>query len=218
MENSKKKIVLILLLISIVIFLSLLIIYINQKKITSNLIEKEVSKIDYNENVPKESIEPIYSLEQVEEVTISEFYKHKKEFKNIKSKGRLIIDSIDLNLPLFPGLNNVHLMAGAGEQLPENDIQPGGVGNYILASHKMSYSKNLGFSRLDKVREGDIIKVVIGENEYKYKVFLSKVVLNSETQYLDDEENRAIITLYTCEDLYNTRNSAKVVVQGELVR
>lgn len=212
---KKQKILYILAALSVIIFLFLLFIYINDNKIAAKLIDEEVSNIDYINNIPKKEIKSSYNLEDVEEVTISSFYKYKDDLKNLKGKGTLKIDSIDLNLPIFAGLNNANLLAGVGEQLP--NIEVGDVGNYILAAHKMSYSKNLGFAKLNKVKKGDLIQVIIGDTKYIYKVFLCTTVNNSETQYLDNVDNDKIITLYTCESLYDIRNSAKIVVQGRLI-
>lgn len=213
--SKKQKILCILSILFALIAFILLFVYVNNSKIAAKLIDEEVSNIDYINNIPDKEVEPSYNLEDVEEVTISSFYKYKDDLKNLKSKGTLKINSINLNLPIFAGLNNANLLAGVGEQLP--NMEAGDVGNYILAAHKMSYSQNLGFAKLGKVKKGDLIQVIIGDTKYIYKVFLCTTVNNSETQYLDNVDNDKIITLYTCESLYDVRNSAKIVVQGRLI-
>ena len=217
-------------LISLLIFcliLSILsiIFYINQDKITNTLIEKEAIKVkedivnkkykDKNEEEP-EGLEPSYDTSSVEEVTVESFIKHKNEFKKVKAKSRIEIPSINLNLPIFAGINQTHLLLGAGEQI--KGMKAGDVGNYILAAHRMPYTSGLGFNKIERLKEGDLVYIYDDNSEYIYNIFLVKRISDSETRYLNDYNDRKILTLYTCQDLSETSgNTDKVIVQAELV-
>lgn len=209
--NSKRKIINILLIICIIITLTLIVLYFNQSQITTDLIEQEVASV----KTEGEGLKPVYNEEEIEEVTLSNFLEHKEEFKNVKSKASISIPSIDLNLPIFAGLNQTHLLMGAGEQL--ENMSPGDIGNYILASHRMKSSSKLGFHKINKLKNGDKIFIKKDGKTYIYKVYLVKYITNNETKYLDDIDNRAILTLYTCQNFSrHGENPNKIVVQAEL--
>lgn len=210
-KNRKGKVINILLVICIIITLLLIVLYFNQSQITTDLIEQEVESI----NTVGEGLKPVYNAEDIEEVTLSNFLEHKNEFKNAKAKASIKMPSINLELPIFAGLNQTHLLMGAGEQL--ENMNPGDVGNYILASHRMKTSSKLGFHKIDKLKKGDEIYIKKDDKTFIYKVYLVKYITNSETKYLEDIKDKAILTLYTCQHFSrHGENPNKIVVQAEL--
>lgn len=159
---------------------------------------------------------PSYDNSNVKELTEKEIEKYKNDIKNVKFSGRLVIPSIDLNLPILEGINPTHLMVGAAEQKPRGDQKLGDIGNYILVSHKMSYTQNICFSKLHTVKIGDIIYATDGDNVYKYLITTVDLdVSNNDTSYINSNpEDEAIMTLYTCKDF--GKDSKKIVVQATL--
>lgn len=214
MKNS--KLLTSLLIICFLCTIISILFYVNQHKITNTLIEKEVFKIrEENLNLSK-GLEPNYSIDEVELVTIESFIKHKNEFKKAKPKSRIEIPSIDLSLPIFAGINQTHLLMGAGEQIKNMEV--GEYGNYILAAHRMPYTSGLGFNRIEKMEPGDLIYIHKDNVEYIYETNLVREVSESDVKYLEDSSNEKLLTLYTCKDIsVNSGNTNKIVVQAKLV-
>lgn len=214
MRNSKLLIA--LLVVCFIFTITSILLYINQHKITNRLIEKEVFKVREENSNLAEELEPDYDIDAVEPVTIESFIRHKNEFKKAKPKSRIEIPSIDLSLPIFAGINQTHLLMGAGEQL--KDMEVGEYGNYILAAHRMPYTSGLGFNRIEKLKLGDLIYIHKDNVEYVYETNLIKEVSELDTQYLEDSDNEKLLTLYTCKDVsVNSGNTNKIIVQAKLV-
>lgn len=214
MKNS--KLLISLLIVCFIFTIISIVFYVNQHKITNTLIEKEVFKIKGENSNLAEGLEPNYNIDEVEPVTIESFINHRNEFKKAKPKSRIEIPSIDLILPIFAGVNQTHLLMGAGEQIPSMEV--GEYGNYILAAHRMPYTSGLGFNQIEKLKLGDLIYIYKDNVEYVYKTDLVREVSELDVQYLEDSSNEKLLTLYTCKDtLVNSENTNKIVVQAKLV-
>lgn len=216
--RNKKFIIVIILLLGLVTLVKY-----KQLDIMNYLLDKKLQSIEvgsdgYYKEVPdrnKVKLTPEYDLDNIDEASLQTYFENIGNFANVSYSGRLSIPKIYLNLPIFEGINNTHLLLGASEQTPRDKIKLGEVGNYILASHKMSDTRNLGFARINRLKNDDLIYATDGEYMYIYKVFNSLTVKNSDTKYINDSpEDKSIMTLYTCSKFGS--NTDKVVVQAEL--
>lgn len=136
---------------------------------------------------------------------------------NPNAVGKLVIPQKDvgISLPILQGIGYYNMLIGAGEQLSRSVVGPGGIGNYILASHHTPW-KNILFTNLSNVKVNS--NIYVADNEYVYIYQVNTVVLTTvnHNEYLDqptDPETR-MITLYTCQE-YGSPN--RWVVQGKLI-
>ena len=109
MKNKDKKILLILVLLLITISL----IKYKQNDILNFLVQLRINKIESEEQYKNsgggEGLEPEFDADNVEEATIEDYFQNIGKFSNVKYDGRLVIPSINLNLPIFQGVNSIHL-------------------------------------------------------------------------------------------------------------
>ena len=84
-----------------------------------------------------EKLKPTYDTSQVKPYSAEAAVEAaaQAQSKGVRAAGQVSIPSVGINLPVYEGLNNVHLYLGAAETRPRSDIQPGQEGNYTIASH-----------------------------------------------------------------------------------
>lgn len=124
--------------------------------------------------------------------------------------GKVVIPNVDISLPVYQGVGGDNLLQGAATH---KVYQTMGQGNYVLASH-YAYSNQL-FSNLGKVIIGDLIYISDYVNIYVYEVTENIVADPNDStarSMLSDQEDKQLITLYTCSD----DGKMRTVVIGEL--
>lgn len=161
-----------------------------------------------------------YDAGSVTSITPEDVAKAYKYKNTIDRVGQLVAPKIQLNMPIQPGVDYFTELLGAGEQYPRSEIAPGGVGNYVLASHHLESFWNTSglFTRIDELALGDIIYVNDGQTVFTYTVRTSKQVSVSDTDWIAPQTqntNSKHLTLYTCVSLA-TVNTLRYVVQSEL--
>jgi sortase A len=127
-------------------------------------------------------------------------------------EGLLIIDKINLKVPILTGLSKRNLDLAVASV--ENTGKPGEEGNYIVAGHN-SRTYGLLFNRLDELTLGDEIVVQCKDSSYTYEVTESVVVQPEEVQILLPEGGKKQITLVTC-DYSTPKPYLRLIVKGEL--
>lgn len=106
--------------------------------------------------------------------------------------GNILIDSINLNLPLYYGDNTEILSYGIGHYA--GSYFPGEGGSIILAGHNdPGY-----FERLSEVKEGDKVTIEANYGTFKYKVESTKIVNENDLESFPIQTDRELLILYTC--------------------
>ncbi|MCX2454930.1 class A sortase [Lacticaseibacillus nasuensis] len=113
---------------------------------------------------------------------------------NLKPIGMIAVPSVKMKLPIFKGLANSNLSAGAGTMKPDQKM---GEGNYALAGHYMT-NKGILFSPLKGVTRGDNVYITDLTKVYTYKVTSKAVIYESHVEVIDDVPGKKLITLITC--------------------
>lgn len=164
--------------------------------------------------------------EKIRRFSDDDLLKYRKEaLKNDVDKypnGYLEIPSINVKLPIYDRANNLTLALGVGKDY-YLDSQFG-KGNVVLAGHNMERAGVL-LSDLYRVQKGqEIILHDANNTKYRYKIFNKNVqsaqvkVINGEpvfgsAYYLPKEDQKPIVTVYTCAD----HGEDRLVVQAELL-
>ncbi|MCF7812312.1 sortase [Candidatus Gracilibacteria bacterium] len=145
------------------------------------------------------------------------------------SDNRLYIPSIDKNVPL------VQVPTHRNWQQLEKNIQnglrdgvvvhpvsraPGNFGNFFVTGHSSYYTWDSGrfkdvFALLHEVEPGEKVEVYWEGRRYIYQLQEKKVVLPSQTDVLQQPNNKSILTLMTCTPVGT--NKKRLILVGELV-
>lgn len=133
----------------------------------------------------------------------------------------------DFAVPVLEGTSDAALSGGVGHFT--GSAEPGGTGNFALAGHRVTHGEP--FRDLPALRPGDEVLVETIEATYTYRVDTGGEDLTvpfTETWVVDrvprnpdsgevgpDPDERRLITLTTCSELFNTDD--RLVVFGHLV-
>lgn len=211
----KKIFAILLILMGVVLIISpkLKNLVVEQKlKDTVDVIESITSEeIKVNE----ESDEAEFDFSIVEDVSVTGTLLDSGKINTNLLIGQLVIPSVDMNIPIFKGINNANLLAGSATMRQDQKM---GTGNYPLAGHYMK-EKNVLFGSLMDVKEGDLIRTTDKETIYEYVTYEVKVVPDTALYIIDDQEaekiGKPIISLMTC--YYSSNTEKRFFVMGELV-
>lgn len=101
----------------------------------------------------------------------------------------------------------------------EGTAMPGGVGNFAVAGHRVTYGKP--FNRVEELRPGDPIVVRTTDTWYVYTVTSTQVVMPRDVDVIapvpgrpDETPTERFITLTTCHPMFSARE--RYVVHGVL--
>ena len=96
---------------------------------------------------------------------------------------------------------------------------PGGVGNFALAGHRVTFGKP--FNRIEELQLGDALVVRTADTWYVYKVTSTEVVMPSDVRVIAPVPNEPgvvpterYITLTTCHPMFSARE--RYIVHGVL--
>lgn len=198
----------------------------NKISSTSNLV-KEITAQQIEENI-QSSQEPaeedldeevLFNYDAIEDVqiatTINEVIRFKNEEINKNIIGQIIVEDLNIDLPILKGVSNSNLLIGAGTMKPGLKM---GQGNYSLAGH---YMKNgLLFGNLLDIEKGTIVKITNKSVVYEYEIYDTQIVPDTSFYMLGEDRaikrGKPIISLMTC--YYTSKNGKRFFALGELVR
>lgn len=130
------------------------------------------------------------------------------------TSGRLIIQKINVDMPIVGGTNEKALLLGAWQYPYGGNPESGG--NTVIFGHRylrLPPSHQTFFS-LDKLNPGDTITIVRNGKTFTYAARDSKVVPPTDVSVLNATK-KPILTLVTCAPLFSSKN--RLVVTADLV-
>ena len=132
--------------------------------------------------------------------------------------GRIVIPSINSDLPIYHGTSDEALNRGVGH-LYGTDLPVGGIGNgegrhSALSAHTGLQNATL-WDNLVKVKKGDAFYISAGGEKLKYEVHDIRIVEPSDTSSLTREPGQDLVTLITCTP-YGV-NTHRLLVTGHQV-
>lgn len=128
--------------------------------------------------------------------------------------GRIRIDSIDLDLPIYHGTSDQTLLQGVGH-LEGTSLPVGGEGTRTVLTGHRGLADAKMFTDLDKVQPGDTFVLEIFGEVLTYQVDDKKVVEPEDTESLRVEAGRDLATLVTCTPL--GINTHRILLTGERI-
>lgn len=180
--------------------------------------QEATNEITAEEIKKNEEKEALYNYEDIQDVEIRSTIAATMDMNKIEINdniiGQILIDDLDINLPILKGVTHSNLLMGAGTMKPDLKM---GVGNYSLAGH---YSKtgNL-FGKLLEIENGTIVKITNKEMVYEYMIYDTQIVPDTSLYMIDhdsaDKRGKPIISLMTC--YYTSKNGKRFFALGELV-
>jgi len=132
----------------------------------------------------------------------------------------------DYVMPVLEGVSDDQLSAGFGHV--EDSAGPGGVGNYVLAAHRITHGQPL--RDMPSLQPGDTVLVETRDTRYTYELdtdpnllvvdasagwVLAADPVNPDPDGVHPDSAPELITLLTCAELFHTDD--RMVVFGHLV-
>lgn len=211
-RTSKKKNWFINILLVLLLLIGLALIFNTQIR---NFLIQRNGQTYAIKNVTAEEIEKnnqkdtTFDFNSVESLSTEAVLKAQFENKNLPVIGAVALPDVKINLPIFRGLDNVALLAGAGTMKPDQKM---GEGNYALASHRVQDMVSL-FAPLEYSKPGEVIYITDLKNIYTYKITSVERIDPSQVELIEDVPNKKMITLITCGDM---NAITRIAVQGDL--
>lgn len=128
--------------------------------------------------------------------------------------GRIMIDEIDVDLPIYHGTDDATLLKGAGH-LEGSHFPIGGEGTHSVITAHRGLATATMFDDLNKIEEKDRFTVEVFGEVLTYEVTETKVVEPEDTDTLRANPNLDQVTLITCTPL--GINTHRILVTGERV-
>ena len=129
--------------------------------------------------------------------------------------GTIVIKKINVNVSTGHGTDDELLQKEAGH-LYGTSLPTGGINTHsVIAAHSALQSSEL-FTRLDELEKGDYIDIKVLNQTHRYVIDQIITCLPDEcNQYLQIEEGKDLITLYTCTP-YGI-NTHRLLVRGSRI-
>ena len=128
--------------------------------------------------------------------------------------GYLSIPSIDLKLPIYHSTKNDAITKGVGH-MSNTSLPIGGNGTHSVLSSHCGMPNHIGFTNLDKVKEGDVFTITVLNQTITYKVDQIKTVDPYDNSDIQTEDDKDYVTLLTCYP-YGI-NSHRLLVRGHRI-
>ncbi len=215
-KKNKRKNLLINILAGFLILLSLALIF--NSKIRNifmvwNTNKYQVSQVSKEKLEENNNSEGNFDFNSVKSISSEAVLSAQWDAQQLPVIGGIAIPEVEINLPIFKGLDNVNLFYGAGTMKPNQKM---GEGNYSLASHHIFTAENASqmlFSPLVNAKKGMKIYLTDKDKVYTYEIREVKHVTPDRVDEIDDREGINEITLVTCVDYDATE---RIIVKGDL--
>lgn len=214
-KKNKRKNLLINILAGFLIVLSIALIFNSKIRdifMVWNTNKYQVSQVTKEKLEENLEIEGNFDFDSVKAISSEAVLSAQWDAQQLPVIGGIAIPEVEINLPIFKGLDNVNLFYGAGTMKPNQKM---GEGNYSLASHHIFTAENASqmlFSPLVNAKEGMKIYLTDKEKVYTYVIREVKHVTPDRVDEIEDREGVKEITLVTCVD-YNA--TERIIVKGD---
>ena len=214
-KKKKRRNLLTNILAVFLILLSLVLIFnskIRNMFMVWNTNKYQVSQVTKEKIEENKEAEGNFDFDSVKSISSEAVLAAQWDAQQLPVIGGIAIPEVEINLPIFKGLDNVNLFYGAGTMKPNQKM---GEGNYSLASHHIFTAENASqmlFSPLVNAKEGMKIYLTDKEKVYTYVIREVKHVTPDRVDEIEDREGIKEITLVTCVD-YNA--TERIIVKGD---
>ena len=215
-KKNKRKNLLINILAAFLILLSIALIFnanIRDMFMIWNTNKYQVSQVTKEEIEENKETEGNFDFDSVKSLSSEAVLSAQWNSQQLPVIGGIAIPELEMNLPIFKGLDNVNLFYGAGT-MKANQVM--GEGNYSLASHRIFAGENADkklFSPLARAEKGMKIYLTDKEKVYTYEIEEVKIVTPDRVDVIDERDGIKEITLVTCEDANAVE---RIIVKGNL--
>ena len=128
--------------------------------------------------------------------------------------GYVEIPKINVNLPIYEGVNTDNLSKGVAH-IEETSLPTGEKNtNCVLAGHTGIFNAII-FDNIDMLEIDDDFYIIFLNQKNKYKIIDKREVFQNEVENIKIEENRCLVTLVTC--VLRLDNRQRLLVIGEKV-
>ncbi|MCI2240564.1 class E sortase [Paenibacillus sp. TRM 82003] len=124
----------------------------------------------------------------------------------------------DYAVPVVEGIGAEELEDGIGHY--PGTAMPGGVGNFAIAGHRVTYGKP--FHRVAELQEGDAVVVATADRWYTYRVRRHRIVTPQQVEIIapvpdrpGEQPTEAWLTMTACHPMYSARERYIVYAQLE---
>ena len=216
-KKNKRRNLLINILAGFLILLSIALIFnskIRDMFIVWNTNKYQVSQVTKEKIEENEETVGNFDFESVKSLSSEAVLSAQWNSQQLPVIGGIAIPELEMNLPIFKGLDNINLFYGAGTMKPNQEM---GKGNYALASHHVfgiTGANEMLFSPLDRAKAGMKIYLTDKDKVYTYSITSVENVEPERVDVVDDAaDGTAEVTLVTCEDAAAT---SRTIVKGVL--
>ena len=214
-KKNKRRNLFLNILAGFLILLSLALIFnskIRDLFMVWNTNKYQVSQVTKEKIEENKEAEGNFDFDSVKSISSEAVLAAQWDAQQLPVIGGIAIPEVEINLPIFKGLDNVNLFYGAGTMKANQKM---GEGNYSLASHHIFTAENASqmlFSPLVNAKEGMKIYLTDKEKVYTYVIREVKHVTPDRVDEIEDREGINEITLVTCVD-YNA--TERIIVKGD---
>ena len=215
MKKNNRKNILINILAGFLILLSLALIFNAQIRdlfMVWNTNKYQVSQVTKEKIEENKETEGNFDFDSVKSISSEAVLAAQWDSQQLPVIGGIAIPEVEINLPIFKGLDNVNLFYGAGTMKANQKM---GEGNYSLASHHIFTAENASqmlFSPLVNAKAGMKIYLTDKDKVYTYEIREVKHVTPDRVDEIEDRDGIKEITLVTCVDYDATE---RIIVKGD---
>ena len=214
-KKKKRRNLLTNILAVFLILLSLVLIFnstIRNMFMVWNTNKYQVSQVTKEKIEENKETEGNFDFDSVKSISSEAVLAAQWDAQQLPVIGGIAIPEVEINLPIFKGLDNVNLFYGAGTMKANQKM---GEGNYSLASHHIFTAENASqmlFSPLVNAKVGMKIYLTDKDNVYTYVIREVKHVTPDRVDEIEDRDGIKEITLVTCVDYDATE---RIIVKGD---
>ena len=214
-KKNKRRNLFLNILAGFLILLSLALIFnskIRDLFMVWNTNKYQVSQVTKEKIEENKEAEGNFDFDSVKSISSEAVLAAQWDAQQLPVIGGIAIPEVEINLPIFKGLDNVNLFYGAGTMKANQKM---GEGNYSLASHHIFTAENASqmlFSPLVNAKAGMKIYLTDKDKVYTYEIREVKHVTPDRVDEIEDREGVKEITLVTCVD-YNA--TERIIVKGD---